>query len=247
MRDLDAMHRPGADILLIGGSAEARALAARLRGRAAVILPAPERRAQDWPLPVLQGPLGHDAMRASGARLIVDASHPNDWQSGWQAWRLARDLGLGLLRLERPAWRPGRGDRWTRLRNAAAAARHVPRGARVFLATGREGLTRFANLREAYVITRQLSEHHDPFPLPRGRFLRGASPFSVADEVALFRRLRIDWLILRNAGGPGGWPKLAAARRLGLRVGMIDRPRRPDVPQVRDVEAAEARIARWQG
>ncbi|WP_323764240.1 precorrin-6A/cobalt-precorrin-6A reductase [Marinovum sp.] len=236
----------GTDILLIGGSAEARALADRLRGRAAVILPAPERRTHDWPLPVLSGPLDA-ALRQSGARLILDVSHPNDWQSGWQAWRASKDTGVPLLRLERPGWRPGRRDRWVRLRDESAAARHVARGARVFLATGREGLMRFANLREAYVISRQLSEHHDAFPLPRGRFLRGASPFSVAGEVALFRRLRIDWLILRNAGGPGGWPKLEAARRLGLRVGMIDRPRRPLVPMVRDLAAAEARIAQWLG
>ena len=100
----------------------------------------------------------------------------------FQRWSrsFVRALGVDLLRLERPAWRPGRRDRWVRLRDETAAARHLPRGARVFLATGREGLTRFAALREAYVFTRQLSEHHDPFPLPRGRFLRGASPFSVA-------------------------------------------------------------------
>lgn len=242
------MHRSGTDILLIGGSAEARALAPGLRGRASVMLPGPERRAHGWPIPLLPEPLGQAALTArvaAGVGLIVDASHPNDWQSSFCAHRVAGALGVDLLRLERPAWRPGRRDRWVRLRDETAAARHLPRGARVFLATGREGLTRFAALREAYVFTRQLSEHHDPFPLPRGRFLRGASPFSVAGEVALFRRLRIDWLILRNAGGPGGWPKLAAARRLGLRVGMIDRKPLPPAPVVRDVAAARRRIAEW--
>ncbi|WP_417524106.1 precorrin-6A/cobalt-precorrin-6A reductase [Marinovum sp.] len=241
------MQRPGPDILLIGGSAEARALADALVGRARVILPGPERRVHDWPLPLLPEPLSRAALtgRGAGLRLIVDASHPNDWQSAEIAASAAQILGVAHFRLERPAWRPGRRDRWVRLRDEAAAAQHVERGARVFLATGREGLMRFACLRDCYVISRQLSEHHDPFPLPRGRFLRGASPFSVAGEVALFRRLGIDWLILRNAGGPGGWPKLEAARKLGLRVGMIDRPPRPAVTVVRDVAAAKARISEW--
>ncbi|TNF18933.1 MAG: cobalt-precorrin-6A reductase, partial [Rhodobacteraceae bacterium] len=153
--------------------------------------------------------------------------------------------GLPILRLERPPWRPTRRDRWVALRDERAARAHVVPGERVFLATGRATLMRFACLNGVYVIARQISDHHAPFPLPRGRFLRGQAPFSVAGEQALLRRLRIDWLILRNAGGPGGWPKLAAARRLGLRVGMIDRPVLPPVPVVRDVAAALARIDAW--
>lgn len=237
-------------ILLIGGSAEARALAARLRGQAVVMLPVPERQPQPWPLP--QAPQAMDLAglgeRASmGVRLIVDASHPCDRQTSQLAARVAAAQGLDLLRLERPPWRPGRRDHWLSLRAAGAAARHVARGSRVFLATGREEMQAFANLRDAYVITRQRTAHHDAFPLPRGRFLPGAAPFTVAGEAALFRLLRIDWLILRNAGGPGGWPKLAAARRLGLRVGMIARPVLPPAPVVRDVAAAERWIAAWQG
>jgi len=39
-----------------------------------------------------------------------------------------------------------------------------------------------------------------------------------------FERLKIDWLVLRNAGGERSMAKLIAARHLGLPVAMIDRP-----------------------
>lgn len=242
------MTRCGADILIIGGSAEARLLARHLAGRACAMLPGPERTALPWAVPVLAETLTDDALAcalAEGCRMVVDASHPNDWRASEIAARGAAAAGVPILRLERPPWRPTRRDRWVRLRDERDARFHVAPGARVFLATGRETLMRFACLNGAYVIARQISDHHDPFPLPRGRFLRGRAPFSVDEEVALLRRLRIDWLILRNAGGPGGWPKLEAARRLGLRVGMIDRPVLPPVPVVRDVSAALDRITAW--
>lgn len=242
------MTRCGADILIVGGSAEARDLAAHLEGRALAALPGPERLAYPWPVPVLTEPLSDDSLArvlAGGCRMVVDASHPNDWRASRIAAKGAAAAGLPILRLERPPWRPMRRDRWIRLRDEGAARCHVVPGDRVFLATGRETLMRFACLNGVYVIARQITDHHDPFPLPRGRFLKGQAPFSVAAEAALLRRLRIDWLILRNAGGPGGWPKLEAARRLGLRVGMIDRPALPPVPVVRDVDAAVGRIGAW--
>ncbi|MGY3437181.1 MULTISPECIES: precorrin-6A/cobalt-precorrin-6A reductase [unclassified Marinovum] len=238
------------DILIVGGSAEARALALRLGARAQVILPAQERRGAPWPVPVSGLALSEaalaDLLRARGA-VVVDASHPNDWQSSRIAAASARAAGVRILRLERAPWQAGRRDRWVHLRREQDAARHVVPGDRVLLATGRETLARFANLRGVYVYSRQITDHDDPFPLPRGRFLRSAAPFAVAQEIALLRRLRIDWLILRNAGGPGGWPKLEAARRIGLRVGMLDRPRLPEVPVVRDVASALARIETWLG
>lgn len=242
------MTRCGADILIIGGSAEARHLAAHLAGRASALLPGPERLAHPWAVPVLTEDLSDEGLAqvlASGCRMVVDASHPNDWRTSQVAAKGATAAGLPILRLERPPWRPSRRDRWVRLCDERDARCHVAPGQRVFLATGRETLMRFACLNGVYIIARQISDHHAPFPLPRGRFLHGVAPFSVAEEAALLRRLRIDWLILRNAGGPGGWPKLEAARRLGLRVGMIDRPVLPPVPVVRGVSAALERIGTW--
>lgn len=242
------MFGAGKDILLIGGAAEARAMALRITGRASVILPDPERMPRSWPIAVAPQPFtaaGLAERLGHGIRLLIDASHPNDWRASQIAAEAARDAGIRVLRLERAPWRPGRRDHWVPLRRDRDARHHVAPGARVFLGTGREGLKRFACLNGCYIYCRQISDHNDVFPLPRGRFLKGAAPFGVAQEMALLRQLRIDWVILRNAGGPGGWPKLQAARNLGLRVGMIDRPKLPDAVVVRDVASAMKKVSEW--
>ncbi|MDA7430737.1 precorrin-6A/cobalt-precorrin-6A reductase [Primorskyibacter aestuariivivens] len=232
---------PRQKVLIIGGSAEARALAARLKGNAAVMLPAPERLAQNWPVPVVPALLSQEALMARlgyGVRVLVDASHPCDRESSQIAYEVARARDIPLFRIERAAWRPTRQDHWSFPRDEAAAARLVAPGERVLLATGRQSLSRLKGLSRAYVYARQISDHDDRFPLPRGRFLKGSAPFTVAQEVALMRRLRIDWIILRNAGGTGGWPKLEAARKLGVQVAMLPRPALPPARVVGDVSSA---------
>lgn len=239
---------PRQKVLIIGGSAEARELAARLAGDAVVMLPAPERVAQRWPVPVVPNLLSPEALRARlnyGVRVLVDASHPCDREASRIAHDAARARAIPLLRIERPEWRPTRRDSWHFPRDEAAAARLVAPGEKVLLATGRQSLSRLRGLASAMVYARQISAHDDRFPLPRGRFLKGRAPFSVAEEMALLKRLRIDWILLRNAGGTGGWPKLEAARRLGVRVAMLPRPDLPPAETLRDVSAVQRRVLEW--
>ncbi|HSG57060.1 MAG TPA: precorrin-6A/cobalt-precorrin-6A reductase, partial [Paracoccaceae bacterium] len=92
--------------------------------------------------------------------------------------------------------------------------------------TGREDLSALHSL-PARVFLRVMQPDPGPCPLRHGRFVSGKGPFTVAQEQRLLRDLRIDWLIVRNAGGPGGWPKLAAARALRLPVALIRRPAPP--------------------
>lgn len=121
------------------------------------------------------------------------------------------------------------------LHDSAAAARVIPPGARVFVTTGRADLPALRTLR-ATLLVRVLDADPGPFPLPRGRFVSGTGPFTQIQEQRLLRRLRIDWLLLRDAGGPGGWPKLAAARALGLPVALIRRPAPPPGRLVTSIE-----------
>ena len=116
-----------------------------------------------------------------------------------------------------------------------------PPGATVFLATGRQTLERFANL-DARLICRRIDALRGPFPLPNGEWMVGRPPFAVEDEVALFRRLGVDWLIVKNAGGEASRSKLDAARILRIPVGMLARPPQPDCARVETVEQAMAWI-----
>jgi precorrin-6A/cobalt-precorrin-6A reductase len=85
-------------------------------------------------------------------------------------------------------------------------------------------LSEFSNLDHCYLYCRQIDVAPDAFPFSNGEYVLGHPPFSVEDEMALFERLKIDWLVLRNAGGERSMSKLIAARNLGMPVAMIDRP-----------------------
>ncbi|WP_412508357.1 cobalt-precorrin-6A reductase [Roseovarius sp. SYSU LYC5161] len=233
-------------LLLLSGTGEARQIARALavEGVPAVASLAGATRAPaSMGLPTRHGGFGGDAgfrayLHRVGIASVLDATHPFAHRVSARTARVCAELGLPYCQLLRPAWQPGPGDRWTDLPREEAAARHVPRGATVFLATGRQTLPRFANLEGRRVLCRHIDPPDAPFPFPGGEFLIGRPPFSVADERALFARLGVDWLIVKNAGGAAPRAKLAAARELGIRVGMIARPPQPDSPRVATVEAA---------
>ena len=234
MREFDGSNsaRHG-QVVILGGSAEARELALRLGERARLWLPARDRVTG-------QGASDHATLSelAQSADALVLAPHPCDVASLQLGARVSALTGVHSLTLARPEWRPTSRDQWAILRSARDAATRIPAGSRVLVTLGRQALPDLRALRHAYLFVRQLTDHNDAFPLPHGRYLPGTAPFTVAQESALMRRFRIDAVLTRNAGGPGGWPKIAAARALRLPVYMIARPRIAMGPEVTSVEAA---------
>lgn len=234
MRDFDGSNsaRHG-QVVILGGSAEARDLALRLGGRSRLWLPARDRVTG-------QGASDLEALAelAQSADALVLAPHPCDVASLQLGSRVAAQAGVHSLTLARPSWHPTSRDHWISLRSARDAAARIPAGARVLVTLGRQTLPELRALRHAYLFVRQLTDHYDPFPLRYGRYLHGAAPFSVTQEIALMRRYRIDAVLTRNAGGPGGWPKVAAARALGLPVYMVARPRNAAGPMASSVDEA---------
>jgi precorrin-6A/cobalt-precorrin-6A reductase len=63
-------------------------------------------------------------------------------------------------------------------------------------------------------------------------------PYTLAAELALIDRQRIDLVITKDSGGPLTQAKLDAARGRGLPVIVVERPRRPAVPTVTSVAEA---------
>jgi len=179
-------------------------------------------------------------MRAAGFDAVLDATHPFAHRIKARTARIAADLGLPCLHLIRPPWAAGPGDDWTEIATPGEAGEHIPPGAVVFLATGRGTLMQFSGLRDRRLISRQIDPPSQPFPWPNGQFLVGRPPFSVADEVALFERLKVDWLVVKNAGGAAPRSKLVAARQLGIPVLMLARPAPPEGRVVDSVSRALA-------
>lgn len=238
-------------LLLMAGSGESRQIAEALKDRRAdfiVWLPGEGRFARDWPFAAARGTLG-ECLADLAITAVLDATHPFSADVTQEAARYCGAQGLPYCLLWRPEWRAQPGDRWTHVHSEADAAKHIPPGATLFVATGRDCLGEFAGLEAAYIYCRQIGAPDAPFPFPNGEYLIQTPPFTVAEEIALFRRLGIDWLILRNAGSTRAATKLTAARHLGVNVLMIDRPDPPEVLRVETVaealDWAQAEAGAW--
>ncbi|MCZ0810727.1 cobalt-precorrin-6A reductase [Roseovarius sp. EGI FJ00037] len=235
-------------LLLLAGTGEAvliaRHLAARGQVAAVASLAGVTRAPRPVGLPTRTGGFGGEAgfrayLQEAGISAVLDATHPFADRISHRSARVCRELGLPYCQLLRPPWTPGPGDRWTMITREEEAARHIAPGSTVFLATGRQTLTRFANLAECRLICRQIDPPDGPFPFPNGDFLVGSPPFSVADEMETFTRLAIDWLVVKDAGGEVPRTKLVAARDLGVGVIMLERPAQPErVERVETVAGA---------
>jgi precorrin-6A/cobalt-precorrin-6A reductase len=240
-------------VLILGGTAEARALAsalAELPGVQAVSSLAG--RVAEPALPAGEVRIGGFGGAAGLAEwlvtervdAVVDATHPFAATISWSAARAVADAGLPILALRRPAWQQQPGDDWYRHPSAAAAAEAL--GGlpveRVFLTTGRSGLAPFAGLDRHWFLIRSIEAPRPPLP-PRHQLVLARGPFSVADEIALMGEHRIQVLVTKDSGGPLTAAKLVAARELGLPVLLIERPALPDLPAVATVGAARDWVA----
>jgi len=233
-------------VLLLAGTGEAQRIARGLADRAVpaiASLAGATRAPAPTGLPTRIGGFGGDEgfrayLRGKGITAVLDATHPFAHRVSHRSARICAEEGLPYCQVLRPAWQPEEGDDWVMLAREDEAAGHIAPGSVVFLATGRQTLERFANLSACRLICRQIDPPEGPFPFPNGEFLVGRPPFSVEDEYKLFKRLGVDWLIAKNAGGEVPRTKLVAARQLGIRVAMIERPPQPDAPRVETVAQA---------
>lgn len=223
-------------LLLLGGTGEARALAARLAEVGVpvlVSLAGAVRDLPDYAVPTRVGGFGGaegflQCLQDAGITAVLDATHPFAARITERTAQLCRQKGIPYARLSRPAWTPGPGDRWREVADVDAAVARIRDGARVFLATGAQDVARFARLAgRAQVLCRRAEDPGKPFPFAGGSWIVGRGPFAVAEEVALLRKLGITQIVTKNAGGQGARAKLDAARELGIPVILIARPPDP--------------------
>lgn len=220
-------------VLLLGGTAEGRALAARLNPRVDIISSLAGR-VPDPALPVgevrVGGFGGVDGLKqwlsGNGISAVVDATHPFASTMTAHAAAACADLSLPHVVLSRPAWETGAA---TVVGSDIEAADQVAaqRYSRVFLTTGRSGTAAFRDS-DAWFLIRVVTAP-DQDTLPRHHellFSRG--PYDYDNEHALLSDHRIEVLVTKNSGGALTRAKLEAAETLGVDVVMIDRPPLPD-------------------
>lgn len=233
-------------VLLLGGTGEARALAAALHPQVELVSSLAGR-VPDPALPV--GPVriggfgGVDGMRQwlvdERVGAVVDATHPFAATITAHAAQVCAELGLPHLVLARPAWPPGTAI--VVASDTEAAETVADKGySRVFLTTGRSGTRVFKDV-EAWFLIRAVTSP-DPDTLPADHhLLLSRGPYDYDGELALLRAHRIDALVTKNSGGAMTEPKLRAAETAGVPVVMVDRPALP--PGVHTVASVEEAVA----
>ena len=179
------------------------------------------------------------ALSEGHARAIVDATHPYAQQISEQLIGLSRELNVPYVRYERPSsLDPARDLLCESV--AAAAERAISLGRRIFLATGSKDLVTFLSAPQAR--EREWFVRMTPEPalirraielgIPRDHILAMQGPFSEEFNIALWRDQRIDCVVTKDSGEPGGYgakARAAAALRIPLLVVKRPRVRYPNV------------------
>jgi precorrin-6A/cobalt-precorrin-6A reductase len=243
------------NILLLAGTHEAHRIAQTLTqagGHSVTVsLAKPEIDEKDFGWPLRTGGFGGETvfsrwLERHNTEAIIDATHPFVEKMSIRTARVADILGIARARFLRPPWTASAQDTWVEIGSPTEAAVQIPRGATVFLGTGRADLAAFDGLRGCKILCRSRIRPTAPFPISGGRFLFQPGPFTVDGEIEFFKDSGVDWIVTRNSGGQGAWPKLEAARRLRLPVAMIQRPPVPDGPQFSTIDALMTWLAGLQ-
>jgi precorrin-6A/cobalt-precorrin-6A reductase len=238
-------------ILILGGTGEARELAAELAAAGVDALSSLAGRVRQPRLPdgpVRIGGFGGAAglaafLRAEGITSVVDATHPFATAITLNATEAARQAGVPLLVLRRPPWPAD--PSWDTVRDIHAAAAAVAgwAGESVFLTTGRRDLSAFAADGRHCFLVRAVDPPDGPVP-PRMTLLLDRGPYTVDGESALMRDHGVGLLVTKNSGGPMTAAKLHAARDLGVRVIVVQRP---PLPSGSSTVTTVAEAAAWIG
>ncbi|UZJ30549.1 cobalt-precorrin-6A reductase [Streptomyces endophytica] len=243
--------RPPRHVLILGGTTEARRLAATLAAEPALRVTsslagrvaAPRLPDGEVRIGGFGGPEGLARwLREHAVDALIDATHPFAGTISFSAAEAAATAHVPLLALRRPGWVPGPDDTWHQVASLEGAATALPAlGSRIFLATGRMGLAHFSHLADLWFLVRSVDAPEPPHP-PRMEVLLDRGPFTLEGERELLRTHRIDVLVTKDSGAAATAPKLAAAREAGIPVVVVRRPPTPEgIPEA----ATPAEAANW--
>jgi precorrin-6A/cobalt-precorrin-6A reductase len=235
-------------ILILGGTAEARQLAAILVADGVAVISSLAGRVSTPNLPpgeVRVGGFGGvdglvEYLQEQRASAVVDATHPFAAKITSNAVQAASRTGTPLVRLERPGWREHpRSGTWTWVSEAATARVAAEVAARPFLTTGRQSVRDFQSWADRDVLVRLVDPPSSELP-ERWTVIVSRGPYIYADERQILTEHGTDVLITKDSGGSYTVAKLDAAGDLGIPVVIIARPQPAPATYLESVAEAVA-------
>jgi precorrin-6A/cobalt-precorrin-6A reductase len=193
----------------------------------------------------------------NGISLVVDVTHP-------YASTISRHVSLAcdqtatpLFRYLRDSWSVSDKDQWLDVASEIELIQTVSLYNRPFFTIGGSALG-LLDKRSEYPLASQhwlirliqtnQSKLDDPVSLAKRlktcTVINEIGPFSVSHEQTLMEKYDIDVLVAKNSGGTAVYPKIIAARNLGIPVIMVKRPKIPAIAaQFSDLSELFTRIA----
>lgn len=236
-------------VLVLGGTAEARDLAAHLEAKGVPLTSSLAGRVSRPRLPagpVRIGGFGgveglRQWIREHEVTAVVDATHPFAATMGSHAAQACSSGEVPLLRLARPGWsqHPDAAT-WTWVDGHVAAREAADEvGGVPFVTTGRQTLHHHAEAwADRPVVVRLVEPPETPLPAA-WTVVRSRGPFDVMAEEELMRAHEVSVLLTKDSGGRYTQAKLDAARHLGVPVVVVARPpRAAGVAEASDAAAA---------
>lgn len=180
-------------------------------------------------------------IKESNIKAIVCATHPFAAKMPFHAYEAAKIIGIPILYLLRPAWKPEAPDKWIEVDSHKEAIEQLANSnqqlATIFLTVGRLELEEYRNAPQHHFVIRSIEEIEEK-PIKNAIYITDRPPFTLEHELALLRKHRIDVVITKNSGGEATKAKLLAAREVGIPVILIKRPARPEGLHVQSARQA---------
>ena len=178
-------------------------------------------------------------LRSEQIDLLIDATHPFAAEISFNAAKAASECGIGRLMLIRPPWEAQPADKWIEVESHQEAANILPGLAqRIFLTIGRQEIPAYAHLKNLWFLMRMIDSPDANAAVPQGKLLGEKGPFSYEEERELLQQYEIGAIVSKNSGGDATYAKIIAARELGISVVMIQRLIVPPGDIVAEIESA---------
>lgn len=231
-------------VFFMAGTSDARDLAVRLKGQghsllASVVTDSAARSLQKAGIEVRTGRLSvkemTEQLRTTGARVLVDASHPFAQEAHRTAMQAAEAVGIHYVRYERASKTYDHPRvTWVDTYEEAAEAAYARRGS-IMLTTGSKTLQTFAKvlleLPDVRLVARLLPNVENMekcvrLGLESKNIVGMQGPFSKEFNQALYRQYNTTVMVTKESGGPGSVDeKVEAALDMGIDVIIIRRPK----------------------